>query len=454
MEFQNQKQLTERRNRKMREAVLDIAKVGIDSVIPYDAVKKLVSCDGKQICIGDLSLDLEKIRSIYVVGAGKGSFPIAQALDEILKGRIKKGTVAVKKGEKRRLQQIEILESSHPIPDGSSIEAAARIKEILDEAEEGDLVFAAVTGGSSAMVNMPAEGITLEDLTDMNTQLLRCGAEIGKINTVRKHICLMKGGRMVQYGQPATVITLTFDTAPPDMPWPDMCLSDPTTFADAIHMLRTYELWETAPQSIRTYLEKGLSHPELETVKSLDGMKQRLFSVADPRLACMSAAQRARELGYEPCILSTTLEGEAKDTGIFLAGLTDEILSFDRPFKVPCALISGGETTVTIHGACEEGGPNQETVLGFINKIRHDDGYVCLSMDTDGTDGPCDIAGGIADGETRRRIAAEGINLNEVLLRHGSSAILKQLGEAVYTGHTGTNVMNLRIVLIGGKRDE
>lgn len=343
---------------------------------------------------------------------------------------------------------------NHPIPDERSIVGADRLIKILEKADKDDLIFAAITGGSSALVNKPAGEITLEDLQKINTALLNCGAEIGKINTVRKHLCLLKGGRLVQYGQPAMVITLTFDTAPPDMPWPDLCLPDPTTFADAVQVLEDFQLWEGAPARIKAFLTHGLNHPELETVKSLNGMKQKIFSVADPRMACVAAAERAKKMGYEPHILSTIMDGEAKDVGIVLAGMTDEILDYGRPFTVPCALISGGETTVTIQGDHGIGGPNQETVLGFASKIRHKDRYAFVSMDTDGTDGPCDRAGGVVDGMTLEKAQKMGIQFDRTLHKHNSTEVLKMLGADLVTGNTGTNVMNLRVVLIEESSDK
>ena len=446
--FSNYERLLEGGDRKLRKAALDIVESGVRKVIPYESVKELIHFDGQTICVGQLEIPTASVDHIYVVGAGKGSFPIAQALDEVLGSCITKGFVIVKSGEKRRLDHIEIFESSHPIPDERSIEGAEQLIRLLKSAGEKDLIFAAITGGSSALVNKPAGTVTLEDLQVINTKLLNCGAEIGKINTVRKHLCLLKGGRVVQYGQPAMVITLTFDTAPPDMPWPDLCLPDPTTFSDAIQVLKDFELWEGAPDSVRNYLLYGIEHPELETVKSLDGMRQALFSVADPGLACVAAANRARALGYEPHILSTIMDGEAKDVGIVMAGITDEILKYGRPFPAPCALISGGETTVTIQDIHGIGGPNQETVLGFASKVRHHNAYAFISMDTDGTDGPCDKAGGIVDGATLEKAKALGIHFGRALHRHNSSETLETLGDDLMTGHTGTNVMNLRVVVI------
>jgi glycerate-2-kinase len=446
--FSEYERVSAGKNKRLRQAALDIVEEGIRKVIPYEAVRRLISFDGKTIRIGDREISMDTVRHIYVTGAGKGSFPIAQALDEIFGERIRKGFVAVKEGEKRRLEHIEIFESSHPIPDERSVEAADQVLAILKEAGERDLIFAAVTGGSSALLNKPAGNITIDHLRELNTKLLNCGAEIGKINTVRKHICLLKGGRLVKYGQPATVVTLTFDTAPPDMPWPDLCLPDPTTFSEAIGVLKDYRLWEDIPESIRAYLCQGENRPELETVKSLENMKQFIFSVADPRTACEAAAEGAKQRGYEPHILSTIMEGEAKDVGVVMAGITDEILAYGRPFAAPCALISGGETTVTIAGEHGMGGPNQETVLGFADKIRHRKGYVFVSIDTDGTDGPCDKAGGIVDGDTLRKAEQKGICIRQGIYGHDSARVLEELGDDIITGHTGTNVMNLRVVLI------
>lgn len=446
--FDNGEQLRMEDDKGLKKDVLRIVEEGIKKVIPYVATKEAIHYEGDTLKIGTMEFLRQDIEHIYVIGVGKGSYPIAQALDEIFGDEITEGFVIVKEGEKRRLPHIEIFESSHPIPDERSVEGAKRMMAILKKAGSNDLVLAAITGGASALANLPADGISVEDLKTVNHQLLKCGASIGKMNAVRKHLCLIKGGRVVQCGQPATVITFTFDTAPPDMPWPDMCLPDPTTFADAIHVLKTYNLWDKVPVSIRERLTWGMNHPEAETIKSLEGMKQQVISVADPEMACLAAAEEAKRLGYTPYILSTTMEGEAKDVGIVLAGISDEILTKDRPFKKPCALISGGETTVTINGKCGEGGPNQETVLGYITKIRGAKDFAFVSIDTDGTDGPCKIAGGIVDGNSKRKLQDAGIDVNSELREHNSSKVLEAIGGAIMTGHTGTNMMNLRVVVL------
>ncbi len=447
--YDNYEQLYDHGNQKLRKAALDIAEAGIRSVIPYDRTKQYVSLSGNVLRVSDQEFDLDRVGRIYVVGVGKGSYPIAQALDEILGDRIEEGFLVVKEGEKRRLEHIEVFESSHPFPDERSVEGARRIKAILDRAGKDDIVFAAVTGGSSALVNMPADGITIDEMQYTNKLLLQCGADIVQMNAVRKHLCNLKGGRLVQYGQPAMVITFTLDTNTPGMPWPDLSLPDPSTFQDAMKVLHDFDLWDKVPGSIRRRLEHGSRHPELETLKSLDGMNQMLLSVGNQRVACAAAAAKARELGYTPYILSACIDGEAKDAGIFLAGIVNEIVASGNPCKRPCALISGGETTISIIGKPEPGGPNQESVFGFAKKLRSRDEMAFVCIDTDGTDGPTDAAGGIADGYTKERMKEKGIEFNDIFTRHGTYKALNDLGDAIYTGNTGTNVMNLRVVVVG-----
>lgn len=450
--FDNIDELVDHGSITERKAALSIVEAGIRSVIPYVRTKECVSCNDNTLTIGDLTYPLDSIGKIYVVGAGKGSFPIAQALDEILGDRIADGFVVVKEGETRILPHIKVFESSHPFPDQRSVIGAQGIKEILGKACENDIVFAAVTGGSSALVNLPVDLVTIDEMRLTNKLLLQSGADIKQMNAVRKHLCNLKGGRIVQLGQLAMVITLTLDTNPPGMPWPDLCLPDPSTFSDAIDVLKSFGLWVQVPQSVRTHLLEGLNHPEWETLKTLDGMRHALFNVGNQQDACLAAADKARALGYAPLILSSTIEGEAKDVGMVMAGIANEIMRFQRPVTPPCAIISGGETTITIVGEPEEGGPNQETVFGYAYKIQNHADTAFVSIDTDGTDGPTDVAGGIADGDTRLRLEALGISFSDIFQKHGTSKPLREMRDAIYTGNTGTNVMNLRVVVVGADK--
>jgi glycerate 2-kinase len=433
---------------KARKDALKIVEAGIRGADPGVGTYNLVRLDGNTLLVGNKKLNLKAIEHIYVVGAGKGSFPIAEALENILGDLITEGIVVVKRGEKRRLQKIKIHEAGHPIPDQDSVEGARKIVAVVEKAGAKDLVFAAITGGSSSLVTLPVEGVSLKEMQDLTELLLKCGAVIREINIIRKHLCLMKGGRLVSYIQPAEAITLTLDTAPEGMPWPDMSLPDQSTFQDAVEVLKYYDLLEKVAPSIKRYLIEGRNKPELESIKTLEGMRTTIFSVGDPVRACESAARCAAQLGYNPAILSSNIEGEAKDIGICFAGIAKEIIKKKRPFLTPCALISGGETTVTIGEECGNGGPNQELVLGFAHKFKSDAEVVCVSVDTDGTDGPTEIAGGIVDSLTQQRAEETGVNIDYSIKNHNSLDALIRLEDALVTGQTGTNVMNLRVVVI------
>jgi glycerate 2-kinase len=446
--IKNRAELLSRGEPGLRRDLLEIIEAGIRGGDPGTGTRRELRRSGTDLWVGEHRYDLRQVDRIYVVGVGKGSFPIVQALEDILDERIAEGVAVVKKGEKRLLRRIAVHEAAHPIPDESSVEGAKKVLEIAHKAGEKDLVFAAITGGSSALATLPPEGIALKEIQDLNDLLLKSGAVIREMNVVRKHLCKIKGGRFVSHIQPAEAVTLFLNTAPEGMPWPDLCLADPSTFQEAIAILKRYDLWEAVSGSIRRYLTEGQNRPELETVKSLDGMKTRMVSVGDPPSMCRAAAQRAKELGYRDVILSTQMEGEAREVGICHAGITKEIIKHHRPFEPPCALISGGETTVTIHGACGRGGPNQEFVLGFADKFRSSERFACASVDSDGTDGPTSIAGGLIDhivlGEARK----SGFNFADYLKTHNSSEALAQLGGVIQTGHTGTNLQNLRVVLV------
>jgi glycerate-2-kinase len=213
-------------------------------------------------------------------------------------------------------------------------------------------------------------------------------------------------------------------------------------------VLKGYEIWDDTPEMVKSHLLKGLSDPSLETVKSLEGIENYMFDTANPRDACLAAVHYARALGYNAQVLSTKIEGESKHVGTVLAGIAKEIHLYGRPFEPPCLLASGGETTVSIDGPAGEGGPNQELVLGFARAIANYNSTSLVSIDSEGTDGPTQIAGGIADGETVERARALNIDLFDVLKRHDSSTALGALGDQVLTGETGTNVINLRMMFI------
>ncbi|MDH5268228.1 MAG: DUF4147 domain-containing protein, partial [Candidatus Bathyarchaeota archaeon] len=228
----------------------------------------------------------------------------------------------------------------------------------------------------------------------------------------------------------------------------DLTVPDTSTFEDAVFALKKYGLWKKVSDSVRTHLKKGLADPSLETPKDFAGMKVHTFILSNNEAVCEVAKNRAEELGFNSLILSTMIEGESREAGIVLAGIAKEIEKNGRPLKPPSVLISGGETTVTIQGECGEGGRNQEFVLGFSLKIDGSKNIVVASVGTDGTDGPTDIAGGIADGYTLKRAKEKGIDVSKNLRGHNSSYVFRQLEDYIFTGPTGTNVMDLGVVVI------
>ena len=434
---------------QMRADALTIVSSGLAATNPALKTCEAVSIHGNTLIVNKTEYDLGNIKNIYFVGTGKASFPIAETFEQVLGDKITEGILIVKKGEKRTLKNIQTYEAGHPIPDEHSIIGARKILEILNKAGKNDIVFAAITGGASAMTVLPPGDITLDDMQIINELLLKSGAAIAAINTVRRHLCLLKGGRLVSYAQPARIITITLETVDDSvMPWPDMSKIDRTTFADAIKILQYYDLVDKTPQRIMKYLCQGLEHPELETVKSFDGMNQTLISVGNPAIACQAASNMARDLGYNSYILSTNIEGESAEVGICFSGIAKEILKYDRPFQKPCAIITGGETTVTIGADCGSGGPNMELVLSFAGHMDTASPWVCIAIDTDGTDGPTEYAGAMADTSTGREIEAAGFSIKECLKNHASAEVFVKTDNIVYTGHTGTNVMNLRVILL------
>lgn len=449
MLIKNQKKLLSHGNRRGREVALDVIEYSIRAVDAYKLTKQIVRIENDKLLVGELVYNLLKLGNIFVIGGGKATFAIAQALDEILGSRITGGIVNIKRGENRRLNHIKVIEAGHPIPDEAGLEGTIEMLEIAKIAKEGDLVFCAITGGASALMPLPVGKISLKDKKDVTELLLKCGATIDEINPVRKHISVIKGGRLAMYIHPAELINLIIIDEIAGQPW-GPTVPDVSTFEDAVNVLRKYRLWEKTPNSVRGHLERGLVDPRLETPKCNDfkGINVHNIVLADNGTMCEAAKKKAEVLGYKPLILSTSLEGESREAGIILASIAKEIEANSRPINPPCILILGGETTVTITKQHGKGGPSQELVLGASLKLAGSEKIVIASLDTDGTDGPTDVAGGIVDGYTLKRAKENGIDIFENLMEHNASRVLMKLQDAIFTGPTGTNVMDLNIVVI------
>ncbi|MDR1658980.1 MAG: DUF4147 domain-containing protein [Desulfovibrio sp.] len=450
--FRNHDELLSHGNATLRADALDILDAGLAAADPGRKTRELVSLEGDVLRIAGREFDLRKAGGIYVLGAGKATFPIADALDGILGDRITDGLVICKEGQEGELKHCRMFLASHPIPGEAGLAAARRVLDLARGTAPGDIVLACITGGSSALMPLPVPEISLEDKKIASELLLTCGANIVEINAVRKHLSRIKGGLLALALHPGTVlVNLTVSDVIGD---PYDYITDPTvpdtsSFADARRTLDKYSLWDKMPPPVAAYLKTAPAGRE--TPKALSGRTVINHMLVKGDDACGGAAAKARELGYAPMILSSMLEGESRETGRTFVCIGAEIVRSSRPLARPCAVIGGGETTVRLpDGKAGRGGPNQEFVLGAALAMDAMTGMVVAGLDTDGTDGPTHYAGGIADESTLRRANALGINIFSSLESHDASPVLVALGDALNTGNTGTNVNDLKLMLVGG----
>ncbi len=391
--------------------------------------------------------DLSGYRRIFVVGAGKAGGTMARAVEEFLGSRIAAGCVNVKEGDTARTRLIELRSCGHPVPDERGLNGAKRIAEICTEADENDLVICLLSGGASALAPLPAPPITLAEKQETTKLLLACGANIHEMNAVRKHLSALKGGQLARMAAPARVLSLILsDVVGDDL---DVIGSGPTapdasTFRDAFAVLEKYEIRERVPARVRERLRNGAQ----ETPKAADPLFENVENiiVGSNQKSLESAAQAAKELGYRTLILSSTIEGETRDVARMHAAIARQIRVYGQPVRPPVCLISGGETTVTMRdGETGKGGRNQEFALAAAIDVAGLEGILILSAGTDGTDGPTDAAGAIADGGTAARSKGRA---SEALRSHDAYPIFEEIGDLIMTGSTGTNVMDLHLILV------
>jgi glycerate-2-kinase len=449
MIIRNRNELISRGNRKGREIAIDVIENALKSINSYELTHSCISIEKDILFVGNNEYDLSKVSDIYVIGAGKASYSIAKALDEILGRKICKGVIIVKEGERRRLNNIKIIEAGHPIPDQRGLEGAKEILDIAEEAGCEDLTFVVVTGGASSLIPLPSGKITLEEKRNVTDRLLRSGANIKEINTVRKHISSIKGGRLAKSIHPAKIINLIVSDEIGGGIW-GPTVPDQTTHLEAVEILKKYKIWDRASISIRDYLTKGMIDPSLETPKPEDFHELCLQNIilSDNSSVCKAAKKRVEELGLNSLILTSQLEGESREAGTVFATIAKDVAENGWPIIPPCVLILGGETTVAISGEYGRGGPSQEFVLGASLKIDGNEKIVISSIDTDGTDGSTEAAGGIVDGHTLKRAIGAGLDVFESLMEHNSYQVISVLYDSIYTNPTETNVMDLNIAVI------
>jgi glycerate 2-kinase len=393
---------------------------------------------------------LSEFDRVFLVSAGKAALEMAAATEEICGPRLTDGIVVTKYGHAHAAVRSRVYETGHPIPDEVGVAASKAVCKMLTGLTARDRVIVLVSGGASALLPAPAEPVTLDAKQKTTDLLLRAGATIGQLNAVRKHLSRLKGGRLAALAQPATVLGLLLSDVIGDRL--DVIGSGPTapdatTFKDAVEVLKTFDLLERVPHRVRRHLEAGLRGEIAETPKPGDRIFDNVQNVVvgSNRLALEAAARQARELGYEVIILSSCIEGEARE----VARAHAERLRGAARRKQRICILSGGETTVTVRGA-GKGGRNQEFALAAAIAIEDLDDVLVLSAGTDGTDGPTDAAGAIATGDTIARARTIGLNAREHLDRNNSYEFFDALGDLVRTGPTGTNVMDIHLMLAAG----
>ena len=436
----------------LRSHIRDIFDRGLRAADPGEAIRRMITLQDDRLTAGEATFDLGTFERIIVVGAGKASAAMAKALEEILGDRITGGAVTTKYGYGLSLDRVSINEAGHPLPDEAGIAATHKIVSLLEGCGDRDLVFCLMSGGGSALMPLPVTGLSLADKQAATEQLLRCGATIHEINTIRKHLSGIKGGKLARTAYPATLITpILSDVIGDDL---DVIASGPTvpdgsTFRDALQILEQYGLTDTVPPGVRDYLVRGSEGKEGETPKGDDPVFERSFPViiGSSRLSLDAARHRAAELGYNAMILSSRVAGETREVARVHGAIAQEIAATGNPLARPACVISGGETTVTIRGN-GLGGRNMEFVLAAAMEIDGLAGVAILSGGTDGTDGPTDSAGAVADGSTIERAGERGLRAGDFLARNDSYHFFQAIGDLLMTGPTMTNVMDLRIILV------
>ena len=381
-----------------------------------------------------------------VVGTGKASAAMAQALEKSWNGPLS-GLIVTRYGHAVPCKQIEIVEAAHPVPDDAGTAGARRMLAMVRGLTKDDLVIALISGGGSALLSLPAEGISVEEKRAVNRALLKSGAPISEMNCVRKHLSAIKGGRLAAAAHPARVVSLVIS----DVPGDDLAavgsgptVADPTTFAQARAIIAKYKI--DAPASVLRHLEQAVDETPKPGDPLLAGVETKL--IASPQKSLEAAAAIARKAGITPLILGDSIEGEAREVGFVMAGIAWQSRRFGQPLPAPCVLISGGETTVTVRGS-GAGGRNVEFLLALALKLDGAEKITALAADTDGVDGAREVAGAFITPDTLSRARAMGIDPWASLANNDGHGFFEKLGDQIITGPTLTNVNDFRAVYIG-----
>jgi glycerate 2-kinase len=443
--------------KQMRTEASEIFRCCLKAVDPYQAVKSYVRVEDDRLKVGGkgrpaIDFDLAKYDRISLIGGGKATARMAMAMEDLLGSTISKGMINVKYGFTEKLGITEITEAGHPLPDLKGVEGTRKILDFLEKADGKDLIFSLISGGGSALLPQPAGDITLEEKQELTRSLLECGASIDEINAVRKHISSSKGGQMARVSFPATIVNLMLSDVVGDKM--DVIASGPfvpdkSTFKEAWDILEKYGL-KDIPGTIQEHLKAGLKGRIPETPKDNESVFENVFNfvVGSNIIALEAARDKAEKTGYQTLILSSMVEGETREAARVHAAIAKEIVKTGHPISSPACIISGGETTVTIHGD-GLGGRNQEFCLSAaLDLLELPPRVVILSGGSDGNDGPTDAAGAMVDPYTVWRGKELGMKAIDFLINNDAYHFFKKTNDLLMTGPTNTNVMDVRLVLV------
>ena len=423
---------------------------GLAAVDAHAAVGRAISRDGAELIIGRRRYDLNRYERVVVVGAGKATAPMARAVEQRLGRWLHSGFVVVKHGHGLSMKRIIVAEAGHPVPDRPGQRAAAKLCAIAAELDRRDLLIVLLSGGASSLLPAPVIGITLADKQRTTERLLRCGATIREINTVRKHLSRIKGGRLAELTE-ATIVTLILS----DVLGDDLSaiasgptVPDPTTYQDAVAILKRYRIWQAVPQRVRQHLDRGCQGFVRETPKPGSSLLRRVHHhiVGNNAAAVAAVTSAAREAGLRTLVHTLALTGEAREAGKRFGSMARSIVREGKPLQRPCCIVAGGETTVTVTGS-GRGGRAQEFAAAAALEIAGLAKVWVVAIGTDGTDGPTDAAGATVDGDTVARAQRLSVDLKERLTRHNTYPAMKRLHQLILTGPTGTNVNDLYLLL-------
>jgi glycerate-2-kinase len=456
IQIKNKKSLTAEaessRTRQARTLALDCLEYSVNAVDAAKLLRAKVALKNNRLNAGSYCFDLSKFRRVFVVGGGKAAGAMAHALEDVLGIRITAGFVNVPHGDQHKTNVIKLQGASHPVPDEAGVEGARKMLRLVEQADEHDLVVVLLSGGGSSLMPFPREGISLEHKRELTGKLLKSGAKIDEINVVRKHLSCFKGGWLAKKAFPASVLNLIVSdvvgdslesiASGPSVP-------DSSTFSDVRRVLERYDLWKSAPSSVRKLVLEGEKGVVEETPKSDDACFTRVSSVVlgNCRVLALAAVDFLKSKSLNTLLLTSSLEGEAKTVGTILSSIACEAAVSGKPVVKPAAIVAGGETVVTVHGK-GVGGRNQELALSAALKLQDLDGAVVASLSSDGVDGPTDAAGAIVDGKTLQRAGVLGLDAEAFLADNDSYGFFSKLGGLIFTGATGTNVNDISLIVV------